>query len=73
MRTRDMRSGASDVALPLRIPEVARAIEGAHVRRHAVGQRLFQFLIDLDDVDLREAHSSAAVRQQRPRCHPCCR
>jgi hypothetical protein len=44
----------SDVALPPRIPEVVRAIEGAHARRQAVGQRLFQFLIDLDDVDVRE-------------------
>jgi hypothetical protein len=44
----------SDVALPLSIPEVALAIEGAHARRQAAGQRLFQFLIDLEDVDLRK-------------------
>lgn len=29
-------------------------IEEAHARRRAAGQRLFQFLIDVDDVDLRE-------------------
>jgi len=44
----------SDVAPPPRIPEVALALEGAHVRRRAAGQRLFQFLIDLDYVDVRE-------------------
>jgi hypothetical protein len=40
----------SDFAVPLPIPDVATAIEEAH----AAGQRLFQFLIDVDDVDLRE-------------------
>jgi hypothetical protein len=40
----------SDFALPLPIPDVATAIEEAH----AAGQRLFQFLVDVDDVDLRE-------------------
>jgi hypothetical protein len=44
----------SDLALPPPIPDVAAAIEEAHARRDAVGQRLFQFLIDVDDVDLRE-------------------
>jgi hypothetical protein len=44
----------SDFAVPLPIPDVATAIEEAHADRHAAGQRLFQFLIDVDDVDLRE-------------------
>jgi hypothetical protein len=44
----------SDFALPLPIPGVATALEEAHTRRCAAGQRLFQFLIDVDDVDLRE-------------------
>ncbi|WP_297700079.1 hypothetical protein [Mycobacterium sp.] len=43
----------SDVALPLPMPDVATALAQAH-DRHAAGQRLFQFLIDVDDVDLRE-------------------
>jgi hypothetical protein len=42
----------SDVALP--IPDVATAIEEAHAHRQAAGQQIFQFLIDIDDVDLRE-------------------
>lgn len=44
----------SDFALPLPIPDVATASEEAHARRQAAGQRIFQFLIDVDDVDLRE-------------------
>ena len=44
----------SDFALPLPIPDVATAIEEGHADRHAAGQRLFQFLIDVDEVDLRE-------------------
>lgn len=44
----------SDLALPLPISDVATALEEAYARRHAAGQRLFQFLIDVDDVDLRE-------------------
>ncbi len=40
----------SDFAVPLPIPDVAAALAEAH----AAGQRLFQFLIDVDDVDLRE-------------------
>lgn len=44
----------SDFALPLSVPDVATAIEEVHARCHADGQRLFQFLIDVDDVDLRE-------------------
>ena len=43
-----------DVPLPLPIPDVATALVEAQDRRHAGGQRLFQFLIDVDDVDLRE-------------------
>ena len=42
------------VVLPLPIPDVATVIEEAHARRHAAGQRLYQFLIDVDEVDLRE-------------------
>lgn len=44
----------SDFVLPLSIPDVATAIEEAHADRHAAGQRLFQFLVDVDEVDLRE-------------------
>lgn len=44
----------SDFAVPLPIPDVATAIEEADARRRAAGQRLFQFLIDVDAVDLRE-------------------
>jgi hypothetical protein len=44
----------SDFAVPLPIPDVATALSEAHARRPAAGQRLFQFLIDVDDVDLRE-------------------
>ena len=44
----------SDLALPLPIPDVATTLAEAHDRRHAAGQQLFQFLIDVDDVDLRE-------------------
>ena len=44
----------SDFAVPLPIPDVATALEEARARRCAAGQRLFQFLIDVDDVDLRE-------------------
>jgi hypothetical protein len=44
----------SDSAVPLPIPDVAPAREEASARRCAAAQRLFQFLIDLDDVDLRE-------------------
>jgi hypothetical protein len=44
----------SDLALPLPIPDVATTLAEAHDRRHATGQQLFQFLIDVDDVDLRE-------------------
>jgi hypothetical protein len=44
----------SDFVLPPPVPEVVRAIDGAHPRYHVAGQRLFQFVIDLDDVDLRE-------------------
>jgi hypothetical protein len=40
----------SDFAVPLPIPDVATAIEEGHAAR----QRLFQFLIDVDEVDLRE-------------------
>jgi hypothetical protein len=40
----------SDFVVPLSIPDVATAIEEAH----AAGQRLFQFLVDVDEVDLRE-------------------
>lgn len=45
----------SDVVLPLSIPEVVRAREAARARHHvAGGQRLFQFVVDVDEVDLRE-------------------
>jgi hypothetical protein len=44
----------SDSAVPLPISDVAPALEEAHARRRAAGQRLFKFLIDIDDVDLRE-------------------
>jgi hypothetical protein len=44
----------SDFVVPLSIPDVATAIEEAHADRHAAGQRLFQFLVDVDEVDLRE-------------------
>jgi len=46
----------SEVVLPPRIPEVARALEGAHAAGYhaAAGQRVFQFVIDVDEVDLRE-------------------
>jgi hypothetical protein len=44
----------SDFAVPLPIPDVATALEEARARRDAAGQRLFQFLIEVDDVDLRE-------------------
>lgn len=46
----------SDVVLPLSIPEVVRAWEGAHAAGDyaAAGQRVFQFVIDVDEVDLRE-------------------
>lgn len=47
-------SAVSDFAVPLPIPDVATAPSEAHARRPATGQRLFQFLIDVDDVDLRE-------------------
>jgi hypothetical protein len=46
----------SDVVLPLRIPEVVRALEGAPAAGYhaAAGQRVFRFVIDVDEVDLRE-------------------
>lgn len=46
----------SDVVLPLSSPEVVRAREGAHAAGYhaAGGQRLFQFVVDVDEVDLRE-------------------
>jgi len=47
--------------VPLPSPDVAAALEQAHARRHAAGQRLFQFLIDLDDVDLREESIQARL------------
>ena len=40
--------------VPLPIPDVATALKEAHAHRLAAGQRLFQFLVDVDDVDLRE-------------------
>ena len=40
----------SDIEVPPPIPDVATALAEAH----AVDQRLFQFLIDVDHVDLRE-------------------
>lgn len=44
----------SDLVVPLSIPDVAAALEEACARHHAAGQRLFQFLIDVEDVDLRQ-------------------
>jgi hypothetical protein len=44
----------SDFAVPLPIPDVASALEEGRARRQVAGQRLFQFLIDVDEVDLRE-------------------
>jgi hypothetical protein len=57
----------SDVALPLPIPDVATGIEEGHVRRSAAGQRLFQFLIDVDDVDLREEAIQARLFESTAR------
>ena len=44
----------TDFAVPLPIPDAATTLEAARACRCAAGQRLFQFLIDVDDVDLRE-------------------
>lgn len=43
-----------EAPLPLPISDVATALMQAQDLRHAAGQRMFQFLIDVDDVDLRE-------------------
>ena len=52
---RGVAPAASDFAVPLPIPpDVATAIEEVHARREAGRPATVQFLIDVDDVDLRE-------------------
>jgi hypothetical protein len=54
VRASPIMPAVSDLVLPLSVPDVATALEEAQARRHAAGQRLFQFVIDVEDVDLRQ-------------------